>query len=314
MSISPSFSATSSASAEGREYALLDEMATAIEQAATALKALLDGRAAAAATWHTIRDLEHKSDAIARDLFDLLGTAPSERPDRAALQTLVGLLDDVLDAIEAAAARLAMHRIRRAIGPARTLGQAVLAAARDLRLAIGSLRRASDVFPHTRALHRHENLADDALRQAIDYLFTNGASAKDIIKWKDICEFLEAATDRCEDIANVAETLAVRSGREGRLVAGQVVMDVERHEVTVAGVPVPLSVKEFEVLRLLLRHQGKVVRRQRLVHDVWGHDYVGDTRTLDTHIGWLRRKLEPRGQVRIVAMRGVGYRLDLVPS
>jgi uncharacterized protein Yka (UPF0111/DUF47 family) len=297
-----------------REYALLEEMGATIERAATALATLLEGREDPAATWPVIRELEHQGDAIARDLFDLLGTEGIERPDRTALQTLVGLLDDVLDAIEAAAARLAIHRIRRPIGPARTLAQAVLAAARELRLATGSLGRTEDVFPHTRALHRQENLADDALRQAIEHLFANGASAREIIKWKDICEFLEAATDRCEDIANVMETLVVRAGREGRLVAGHVVLDVERHEVTVAGQPVAMSVKEFEVLRLLLRHQGKVVRRQRLLHDVWGADYVGDTRTLDTHIGWLRRKLQPHGGVRIVGIRGIGYRLDLARS
>ncbi|MDR7536406.1 MAG: DUF47 family protein [Armatimonadota bacterium] len=292
--------------------ALLEEMAATIEQAAVALAAVLDRRAPAEATWQTIRDQEHKGDAIARDLFDLLAAGGEVPVDRPALQALVGLLDDVLDAIEAAAARLAIHRVRRPIQPAQALGQAVLEAARELHQAIAALGRAADIFPHTRALHRQENHADDVLREAIEHLFANGASARDIIKWKDICEFLEAATDRCEDIANVLETLVVRAGHEGRLTAGHVVLDVERHEVTVAGQPVPVSVKEFEVLRLLLRHQGKVVRRQRLLHDVWGDDYVGDTRTLDTHVGWLRKKLEARGGVRLVSVRGIGYRLDLV--
>jgi two-component system alkaline phosphatase synthesis response regulator PhoP len=86
---------------------------------------------------------------------------------------------------------------------------------------------------------------------------------------------------------------------------------VERHEVTAEGRPVSLSAKEFDLLHLLLRHQGKVVRRERLLHEVWGEDYFGDTRTLDTHIGWLRKKLEPRGDIRIITVRGLGYRLDL---
>jgi two-component system response regulator RegX3 len=88
-------------------------------------------------------------------------------------------------------------------------------------------------------------------------------------------------------------------------------MDLERHEVLAAGEPILLSAKQFNLLHLLLRHQGKVVRRERLLREVWGADYFGDTRTLDTHIGWLRKKVQAPGDVRIVAVRGVGYRLDL---
>lgn len=170
------------------------------------------------------------------------------------------------------------------------------------------------MFPHTRALHRLENQGDDVLRDAIEALFASRKGAREIIKWKDICETLEMGTDRCEDIANLLETLVVQAGAEDTLVAGRVTMDMERHEVAVGGEPVALSTKEFNLLHLLLRHQGKVVRRERLITEVWGEDYIGDTRTLDTHIGWLRKKIEPRGEVRIVAVRGVGYRLDLQPG
>ena len=86
---------------------------------------------------------------------------------------------------------------------------------------------------------------------------------------------------------------------------------LSRHDVQVAGAAVALSAKEFALLHLLLRHQGKVVRRERLLGEVWGQDYFGDTRTLDTHIGWLRKKVEQSAGVRIVAVRGIGYRLDL---
>ena len=120
-----------------------------------------------------------------------------------------------------------------------------------------------------------------------------------------------SSTDRCEDVANVLQTLLIQTGAEERLAAGRVTMALERHEVTVGGHPVQLSAKEFELLHLLLRHQGKVVRRERLLQEVWGQDYFGDTRTLDTHIGWLRKKVEDGGGVRIIAVRGLGYRLDL---
>ena len=121
---------------------------------------------------------------------------------------------------------------------------------------------------------------------------------------------LEDSTDRCEDIANILETLVVQAGAEDLLAVHGVVMDIEHHEVTAGGTAVPLSAKEFGLLHLLLRHQGKIVRRERLLREVWGNDYFGDTRTLDTHIAWLRKKIEDPGDVRIVAVRGIGYRLD----
>lgn len=286
-------------------------MAGTIVQAAEILAASLTGKTPIDRAWQDIRDLEHKGDAIARDLFEMLLTPRRSQPDQDSLRALTGYLDDVLDGIEAAAARLAIYRIRRAIAPAKAMGQLVLESARELVLALESLRHMRDVFPHTRALHRLENRGDDVLREAIEQLFAGRASPKDLLKWKDVFELLESATDRCEDIANVLETVVVQAGTENRLTAGRLIMDVDRHEVTLGGTAVPLSSKEFALLQLLLRHQGKVVRRERLLSEVWGEDYFGDTRTLDTHIGWLRKKIESRGAVRLVSVRGVGYRLDL---
>jgi uncharacterized protein Yka (UPF0111/DUF47 family) len=293
-----------------RELDLLEEMAATILDAAAILAATLDGTRPAGDGWQAIRNLEHKGDAVARDVFEMLVRPGSVSLAPEALKVLTGYLDDVLDAIEAAAARLAIHRIRRALPEAREMGQVVLASAQELRRAL-RLRHLQDVFPHTRTLHRLENRGDDLLREGIEALFRGRRDPRDIIKWKDILEILEASTDRCEDVANVLETLVVQAGVEERLTAGAIVMRVERHEVTSGGRPVALSAKEFDLLHLLLRHQGKVVRRERLLHEVWGQDYFGDTRTLDTHIGWLRKKLEGPKGVRIVTVRGLGYRLDV---
>ncbi|HXF82690.1 MAG TPA: DUF47 family protein [bacterium] len=293
-----------------QEIELLEEMGQTILDAAAALLAALNGATPIDTAWQAVRDLEHKGDAIARDVFELLLTPRPTAFDRNALKALTGYLDDILDAIEAVTARLAIHRVRRAIPVAREMGQCVLESAQELRQAL-RLGRLQEAFPHTRALHRLENRGDDLLREAIDSLFAGKMSARDIIKWKDICEILEASTDRCEDVANVLQTLLIQTGAEEHLAAGRVVMNLERHEVVIGGQPVPLSAKEFNLLHLLLRHQGKVVRRERLLREVWGEDYFGDSRTLDTHIGWLRKKIEPAGGVRIATVRGVGYRLDL---
>lgn len=94
------------------------------------------------------------------------------------------------------------------------------------------------------------------------------------------------------------------------LAAGPVRMDLARHEVTVRGEPVELPPKEFELLEALLRRPGRLVTRERLIDEVWGPGYVGDTRTLDVHVKRLRAKIEedPHRPVHLVTVRGLGYR------
>lgn len=93
---------------------------------------------------------------------------------------------------------------------------------------------------------------------------------------------------------------------------GEVSLDVTRHRVTVAGERVELPLKEFDLLAVLMERAGYVLPRERLIERVWGHDYVGDTKTLDVHIKRLRSKIEPdpAKPVRIVTVRGVGYRYE----
>ena len=96
------------------------------------------------------------------------------------------------------------------------------------------------------------------------------------------------------------------------LEAGPVRMDVERHVVTVNGGSVPLPLKEFELLELLLRNAGRVLTRMQLIDRIWGADYVGDTKTLDVHVKRLRSKIEPDpGNPRfLVTVRGLGYKFE----
>jgi two-component system response regulator RegX3 len=99
---------------------------------------------------------------------------------------------------------------------------------------------------------------------------------------------------------------------EGVLEAGPVRMDVERHTVSVAGEPVALPLKEFDLLEFLLRNAGRVLTRAQLIDRVWGADYVGDTKTLDVHVKRLRAKLEPDPATPkyLQTVRGLGYKLE----
>jgi two-component system, OmpR family, response regulator RegX3 len=94
------------------------------------------------------------------------------------------------------------------------------------------------------------------------------------------------------------------------LAVGPVRMDVARHEVTVGGTVVPMPPKEFELLEVLLRRRGRLLTREFLIDQVWGADYVGDTRTLDVHVKRLRRKVEEDSHrpVHLVTVRGLGYK------
>ena len=97
------------------------------------------------------------------------------------------------------------------------------------------------------------------------------------------------------------------------LEAGPVRMDVERHTVSVGGEAVPLPLKEFDLLELLLRNAGRVLTRGQLIDRVWGSDYVGDTKTLDVHVKRLRAKIEPDpgSPQHLVPVRGLGYKFEV---
>ena len=92
--------------------------------------------------------------------------------------------------------------------------------------------------------------------------------------------------------------------------AAGVRIDRVRHEVHVDGAPVDLPPKEFDLLAYLVENAGRVLTRDQLIHEVWGPDYVGDTKTLDVHIRRLRTRVErdPQDPERIDTVRGVGYR------
>lgn len=96
---------------------------------------------------------------------------------------------------------------------------------------------------------------------------------------------------------------------EKTLCLGQLKMDTASHTVYSAGQQVELTVKEFSLLKLFLEHPGQVFSRDQLLERIWSTDYIGETRTVDVHIGTLRTKLGPCGEY-IRTIRGVGYRME----
>lgn len=97
---------------------------------------------------------------------------------------------------------------------------------------------------------------------------------------------------------------------DGPITVADVVIDPGRHEVVVRGELVEMPLKEFDLLVALASNAGRVLTRDQLIDEVWGHDYVGDTKTLDVHIKRLRNKVEtdPSHPTSIVTIRGLGYK------
>ena len=93
---------------------------------------------------------------------------------------------------------------------------------------------------------------------------------------------------------------------------GNLEIDLNRHEARLAGSPLNLKPKEFDLLALLTANPGRAFTRDQILEKVWGYDYVGQTRTVDVYVSWLREKLQadPTTARSIVTIRGVGYRLD----
>lgn len=89
-------------------------------------------------------------------------------------------------------------------------------------------------------------------------------------------------------------------------------VDFERHEVYVNGEKVDLTLKEFELLQILIKNKGKILKRETLLDKIWGYEYIGETRTVDVHIRYLRKKIEEddKNPRFIETIRGVGYRFN----
>lgn len=113
-----------------------------------------------------------------------------------------------------------------------------------------------------------------------------------------------------ELLARIRASLRNRGGRgsQDMLAAGPLLMDVERHQVTVKGHVVELTKKEFDLLRHLLENKGRVLTREALLDAVWGFDFVGETNSVDVYIRFLRGKLDDAFGIKLIhTVRGVGY-------
>ncbi|GAB4454740.1 MAG: response regulator transcription factor [Anaerolineales bacterium] len=100
--------------------------------------------------------------------------------------------------------------------------------------------------------------------------------------------------------------------KQEKLTFGDLVINLSRREVTRNDTPIPLKPKEYDLLEFFARHKGQMLSREFILERVWGWDYIGDSRTVDVHVRWLRQKIEEDASSpkRIITVRGGGYRFE----
>ncbi|MBK9924949.1 MAG: response regulator transcription factor [Anaerolineales bacterium] len=104
----------------------------------------------------------------------------------------------------------------------------------------------------------------------------------------------------------------VSSTKQEKLTFNNLVVNLTRREVILDGEPIQLKPQEYELLTFFAEHKGQMLSREFILERVWGWDFIGDSRTVDVHVRWLRQKIEydPGNPVRIVTVRGGGYRFE----
>ena len=193
-------------------FDLYNQMADEIKRAAQMLEEMLATDPPDISKVDLIKDAEHKCDALTHDTIQRLHRTFVTPLDREDLYALAASLDNVMDAIDAAAAMIRLYRIDKIRPGARELARTVSQSSDRLHSALESLQKKTPVQPHAVEINRLENEADRAYQRAISELFDTETDPILIIKWKEVLDMLEQVTDACEDVANVIEGVVVKHG------------------------------------------------------------------------------------------------------
>jgi predicted phosphate transport protein (TIGR00153 family) len=196
-----------------REARFFDDfvaMAEQIRLAATMLEEMLAPEKPIWDKADQIKEVEHKCDFLTHEIIQRLHRTFVTPLDREDIHTLARSLDDVMDAIDASASVVRLYSIERVRPDARELARIIKASADEMVKALKALERRKGVAEPAVEINRLENEADRVHEAAVRRLFQDERDPIEIMKWKEIIDFLEDATDRCEDVANVVEGVVVK--------------------------------------------------------------------------------------------------------
>jgi predicted phosphate transport protein (TIGR00153 family) len=159
-----------------------------------------------------IKEVEHKCDFLTHEIIQRLNRTFVTPLDREDIHALARSLDDVMDAIDASAALIRLYRLETVRFGARELAQIITSSTKQVRLALDALEKHKGLMTHAVEINRLENEADRTHQRAVSRLFDDEKDPLLVLKWKETLDFLEDATDRCEDVANVLEGVMVKHG------------------------------------------------------------------------------------------------------
>ena len=159
-----------------------------------------------------IKAVEHKCDFLTHEIIQRLNRTFVTPLDREDIHALARSLDDVMDAIDASAALVRLYRLESVRVGARELARTITMSAEQVHLALEAMEKHNSLTTHAIEINRLENEADRIHQQAVSRLFDDERDPIVVMKWKEALDFLEDATDRCEDVANVLEGVMVKHG------------------------------------------------------------------------------------------------------
>ena len=197
---------------EEKFFADFITLADRIVSGATLLERMLASDPPAWDTALQIKQVESECDSLTHNIIQRLNSTFVTPIDREDIHALAKSLDDVMDAIDAAAAVTRRYRMAQLRYGARELASLTWQSAMQVKVAVEALERKKEVHQIAVEVNRLENAADDIHDEALRRLFEEEKDAITLIKWKEVLDLLEEATDRCEDCANVLEGVVVKHG------------------------------------------------------------------------------------------------------
>ena len=194
-------------------FQLFKEMTENIITGAKLLKDMLDNFENPAESQRKIKDIEHAGDSLTHQIIKRLNKTFITPLDREDIHSLASKLDDILDLIDASAQRVIMYNIDSIPPEAKSLGFIILQCCYAVDKAVAMLGKKTNeqIFEACVEINSLENEADRVSREAISRLFDEEKDPIQLIKWKEIFETLERATDKCEDAANILESVVVKN-------------------------------------------------------------------------------------------------------
>ncbi len=198
---------------DSRFFDLFEQDSVNLVEAGHALVSMLDDWQDIEIKANAITDIEHTGDGITHEIIARLHRTFVTPMDREDMTALVNALDDVLDFIQSAADAMLLYKVAKPTHRAKELAQIILEATLVIQRAMPILRhqgKLNDILTHCVELNRLENQADRVYRAALGELFSDTSDVITILKWREIYDHLERATDRAEDVANVLEGVALK--------------------------------------------------------------------------------------------------------